>query len=241
MLNIKTKHILEHFNLDVASSCRKYIRCISPNTRGITFNCPPGNLLKEWEFRWLKTALKSGTKFHEKTHVCHHESSVKCDGQGVVRRLQLENSNIIMADDILRNKVFIVYFRVIHQSIVLIISCSTWQRISHRSDWIDEWNSCKKSSQLIRLDGSIDQLNKIVCLDSSKTQNSSNVQAHPSQRLTKRKVLFSKSPEKQKEPEWTVCVFQAERAPETPIQFIFVHEKGLLHNLNYIDICFKLN
>ena len=146
-----------------------------------------------------------------------------------------------MADDILRNKVFIVYFRVIHQSIVLIISCSTWQRISHRSDWIDEWNSCKKSSQLIRLDGSIDQLNQIVCLDSSKTQNSSNVQAHPSQRLTKRKVLFSKSPEKQKEPEWTVCVFQAERAPETPIQFIFVHEKGLLHNLNYIDICFKLN
>ena len=51
--------------------------------------------------------LKSGTKFNEKTHVCHHESSVKCDRKGDVERLVLENSKIIVADDIPRNKVFI--------------------------------------------------------------------------------------------------------------------------------------
>ena len=64
--------------------------------------CGKAKFLAEYELHF-----KSGTKFHEKTHVCHHESSVKCDGQEVRKRFELENSNIIVPDDIPRSKVFI--------------------------------------------------------------------------------------------------------------------------------------
>ena len=46
---------------DVSNSCYSYILCYSNTyTKGIMFNCPPG------------------TRFEQKTLVCHHENAVTC-------------------------------------------------------------------------------------------------------------------------------------------------------------------
>ena len=45
----------------VASSCRQYVLCTSPaNTRGLTFDCPPGADSEQWRFwRVLRSGVSS--------------------------------------------------------------------------------------------------------------------------------------------------------------------------------------
>ena len=45
----------------VASSCRQYVLCTSPaNTRGLTFDCPPGADSEQWRFwRVLHSGVSS--------------------------------------------------------------------------------------------------------------------------------------------------------------------------------------
>merc|ERR1712026_318816 len=84
---------------DLSTSCRTYLLCRGKaRSRGLHFNCPPG------------------TKFHQATQVCHHESSVKCEeDQEIIsippnspRRLSEEPDNSVDAtsklDDSIRFK-----------------------------------------------------------------------------------------------------------------------------------------